>query len=363
MQSILSFISFVFWVAVVAVTVMGFLAFRGYNGLRLLSENVKEAWSNIGVTVGKQASLINQLINAVSSYAEGEKLVMLKVSQDASLSAVQQVHQQGGLVMSAVSGMAQKFPDLKANGQYVSLMNAISDVENQLEHQRQSYNAATKAYNVRRTSIPDVFYSKLLGFNEAPYLDFDGSSEKNTSTLQSFVTDDGQRLNQLLSGAGNKVLEVSQQVASATIVHSKHIATVAKSKVEEIRHQQTQNLNLPKGAADDGDATVIAVKAQRNQLIDIGGSAQGRVFDLSPAGSVIGRAESATICVQDTQVSKHHAWLGKEDGRWVLKDQNSSNGTFIGDDLETRVTQAELLNGMVISLGSHNDTRFKVSLA
>jgi len=131
-QTIVSFFSFVFWTVLLLATVLAVLAFRGYNALRLLSENVKEAWSNIGVTVGKQASLINQLINTVSSYSEGEKLVMLKVSQDASLGAVQQAHQQGGLVLSAVSGMAQKFPDLKSNGQYVSLMKSITDVENQL---------------------------------------------------------------------------------------------------------------------------------------------------------------------------------------------------------------------------------------
>lgn len=359
MQTIWGFITFIFWAAVLLGGFVAFLAFRGYNGLRLLSENVKEAWSNIGVTVGKQASLINQLINTVNSYAEGEKLVMLKVSQDASLGAVQQVHQQGGLVMSAVNGLAQKFPDLKANGQYVSLMNSITEVENQLEHQRQSYNAATKTYNVRRTSIPDVFYSKLLGFGEAPYLDFDGSSEKNSATLQQFVTDDGERLNQLLSNAGSKVRAASQQATAVAVNQGKQLAVAAMAKVDEMRHPQFAETSDQAGSTANDDATIVSARPARMRLVDVAGSADGKTFDLTPKGLTIGRAETADITVKDTQVSKHHLWVGQTNGVWTLKDQNSSNGTFVGSDLVNRVTEVELKPEVIVSLGSHGGTKFR----
>ena len=362
MHAILGFLSFIFWTVVLAAVVMAFLAFRGYNGLRLLSENVKEAWTNIGVTVGMQASLINQLINVVSSYAEGEKLVMLKVSEDASLGAVQQAHQQGGVVLSAVNGMAQRFPDLKANGQYVSLMNSINAVEDQLQHQRQAYNAATKAYNVRRTSIPDVFYSKLLGFGEVPYLDFDGASEKNAAAMQQFATDDGERLNQLLAGAGNRVVGASQQVANAAMTQGRQLAGAAKARVEEIRQRPAaSDATLIAGAlpmADD--ATVMAVKPASPKLLDVGGTAAGKTFDIAPQGLLIGRADTADIAVNDSQVSKHHAWVGHTNGRWVLTDQNSSNGTYVGTDLVNRVSEVELKPDLVLVLGSHGATKFKV---
>ena len=362
MQAIANFFSFLFWTIVIVGAVFAFLAFKGYNGLRLLSENVKEAWSNIGVTVGKQASLINQLINTVSSYSEGEKLVMLKVSQDASLGAVQQVHQQGGLVLSAVNGLAQRFPDLKANGQYVTLMKSITDVENQLEHQRQSYNAATKAYNVRRTSIPDVFYSKLLGFGEAPYLDFDGSSEKNAVTMQQFVTDDGERLNQLLSSAGNKVKEVSQQATSAAITQGKQIAEVAKAKMVEIRHSTPSDQTITTTAPlTDNDAPIVATKPLQVRLQDLGGTANNQTFDIAPQGLVIGRSETADICVSDGQVSKHHAWVGQAHGRWLLKDKGSSNGTYVGSDLDARIDEIELAQDLIFTLGTNGTTKFKVT--
>lgn len=363
MSTIIGFLSTLFWTAVVLVAVLGFLAFRGYNGLRLLSENVKESWSNIGVTVRKQASLINQLISVVSSYAEGEKLVMLKISEDASLGAVQQMHQQSGVVLSAVTGVAQRFPDLKANAQYTTLMNSIQTVENQLEQQRQNYNAATKAYNVRRTSIPDVFYSKLLGFGEAPYLDFDGASEKDAGTLKNFVTDDGERLNQFLSSAGNRVLEASQQAGNAALAQGKQLAAAAKARVEEIRQPAGDDQTMVATANAGDDATVLVQAARELQLVDVAGSAAGKTFPVPAKGLTIGRANTADIMVNDTLVSKAHAWFGNENGRWLLKDNNSSNGTFVGGDLQNRVTQVELTDGLTVSLGSHGGTCFKVAFA
>ena len=343
MQSIFGFLTGLFWLVVGVVVLLGFLAFRGYNGLRLLSENVKEAWSNIGVTIGKQASLINQLIAAVNNHAEGEKLVMLKVSQDASVGAVQQLHQQGGLMLSAVNGMMQRFPDLKASTQFSHLMDAITQVENQLEHQRQAYNAATKAYNVRRTSIPDVFYAKVLGFASVPYLDFDGASARNPATLNAFVTEDNARLNHLLAGNTSPAVAAPPQAAAATRPPERQIATV----------------DFAVDAPDAADATVIGGRPARLHLVDVGGTANGQTFEVRPLGMVIGRATTADIVVQDNQVSKQHAWIGRTEGRWLLRDQSSSNGTFIDSAPTTRVTEIALTTNTEILLGAQG-TRFRV---
>lgn len=362
MSAILGFLSFVFWVLVIGVAILAWCAFRGYNGLRLLSENVKEAWSNIGVSVRKQASMINQLINVVSSHAEGEKLVMLKVSEDASLGAVQQMHQQGGMVLSAVNGLAQRFPDLKSNTQYLSLMQSINAVENQLEQQRQGYNAATKQYNVQRTSIPHVFYSKLLGFGPAPYLDFDGASERDVAAMQSFNTDDGERLNQLLGKAGNTVREVTQQAGQAAgqmgqkaVVQGRQILQAARAQIEDA----TMTRPGAAGAPEAGDDTLVVHRSLA--LVDITGSAGRQRFTLRPEGQTIGRAATADIVVEDNQVSKEHAWVGQVEGRWLLRDQDSSNGTYVNGNYAQRVDEVELVPGLVVSLGHHEGTRFEVA--
>ena len=208
------------------------IAFFGYNGLRKLSESIREAMSNIGVVSKKQASLINQLIDVVKGYQESEKLVMLKVSDDiSSAGQAAQVYQQSNMVLSAASGIAQKFPELKANQQYNRLIDSIQACEAQLESARKQFNDAVKVYNVKRSSIPTVFYAATLGFKAAPYLEFDGASQVvDMGTIKNFSSDaDGERLNELLGQAGSKVLQVSNKA----IESGRLIAGAAQGKITQ----------------------------------------------------------------------------------------------------------------------------------
>ncbi len=159
MTAIVNFIEGLLQLVIFVAIVIGVIAFFGYNKLRALSESIKEAWSNIGVAGRKQASLINQLIDVVKGYQESEKLVMLKVSEDMSSTAnVAQMYQQFGMVLSSVNGLAEKFPELKANEQYQRLIDSIQSCESQLEAARANYNRAVRDYNTARSSIPTVFF-------------------------------------------------------------------------------------------------------------------------------------------------------------------------------------------------------------
>jgi len=213
MSSLFSFIGSVIEFLFFIVIVLTVIALFGYNSLRSLAEQIRESWSNIGVTARKQVSLINQLIEVVKGFQESEKLVMLKVSDDmSSANSVSQMHQQAGMVLSTVSGMARQFPELKSNQQYARLIDSIQACEAQLENARQTYNKSIKAYNTKRSSIPTVFYAHLLGFKPAGYLEFDGSGEtSDTGSMNTFVSDDGERVNALLGQAGNKLLNLSSR--------------------------------------------------------------------------------------------------------------------------------------------------------
>ncbi len=99
-----------------------------------------------------------QSINVVKGYRESEKLVMLKVSDDtSSAAAIAQLHQQSRIVMLSVSGLAQKFPELKASEQYQRLITSIQECESALEGSRQHYSGSVKAYNTLRSSVPQMF--------------------------------------------------------------------------------------------------------------------------------------------------------------------------------------------------------------
>lgn len=238
-------IQFVFILA----AVVAVIAFFGYNALRALSESIRESWSNIGVVGRKQASLVNQLIDVVKGYQESEKLVMLKVSDDmTSANNVAQLHQQSGMVLSTISGMARNFPELKSNEQYQRLIDSIQSCEAQLESARQGYNRRVKEYNTKRSSIPMVFYAATLGFKVAPYLEFNGefdgdAKSLDVGTLKTFTCDDdGERLNALLGQAGNKLLdfsskaiEVGKVVTHKAVESGKAIAEKTQEKIREVK--------------------------------------------------------------------------------------------------------------------------------
>ena len=246
-----SLISTLFWVALTLGVIFGVIAFFGYNKLRHLSESVKETWSNVTVVQHKQISLINQLLDVVKGYQESEKLVILKVSEDASNTAsVAQMYQQSGMVLSTVSGMAQKFPELKANEQYKRLIDSIQTCEKELEVARQRFNQSVKDYNIQRSSIPHVFYSTTLGFRAASYLEFAGSEQvSDMGALKSFSSDtDGDRLNQLLSAAGGRALEMggkayeSGRVITAKAIESgKALAENAQEKIRDLSDKVEKN--------------------------------------------------------------------------------------------------------------------------
>lgn len=233
MSEFFGFIGGLIQLILVAGLVVAIIAFFGYNTLRALSESIREGWSNIGVVGKKQASLVNQLIEVVKGYQESEKLIMLKISDDVSSAGqLALLSQQSSMVLSAVGGMAQKFPELKSNEQYQRLIDSIQTCEAQLESARQKYNAVVKSYNTTRSSIPHVFYASTLGFGSAPYLEFDGATTSlEVGAMKSFSSDDdGERLNLLLGQAGNKLL----QAGAKALEGGRAMAETAQEKIRQI---------------------------------------------------------------------------------------------------------------------------------
>jgi LemA protein len=172
---------------------------------------VKEAWSNIGVVTRRKVALVNQLIEMVHEYQESEKLVMLKISDDLTTNSVQRANQQSGTVLAAINGIAQRYPELKASEQYNHLASAINGSEIDLQNIRRTYNKVTREYNVARTSIPDVFYSQFLGFHAAPYLSLDAAESPDASVQQPMISDDGERVSELLGMAGRAARNLAAQ--------------------------------------------------------------------------------------------------------------------------------------------------------
>ena len=107
-------------------------------------------------------------------------------------------------------------------------------------------------------------------------------------------------------------------------------------------------------------------KANATKLLPIGmliaktGTHRGLVFAVEPSGLKIGRDRAKNNVVIDRDiVSREHAWIGLVDGKVVIKDLNSLNGTFINSIDEARIQTAELKDGDLIFIGKTSSETFK----
>lgn len=234
MDAILDFFSTVFWLCFWLALILGVLALMSYNKLQRLAQEVREKASNVQVAVSKKIQLVNQLIDVVRGFQQAEQFTQLKISQDNTAQAMSGAYQQSGAVLTSLQAVADRFPELKASEQYHRLIDSIQACEKDIESRRNQFNAAVKLYNSERSAIPTVFVARLIGFSEAPYLEFDTSGAPDMSTLQSFRTDDGERLNQLLGKAGDGLLSGARLLANK----ASEIGAAATEKVKEVRAAQ-----------------------------------------------------------------------------------------------------------------------------
>lgn len=92
----------------------------------------------------------------------------------------------------------------------------------------------------------------------------------------------------------------------------------------------------------------------------VSGPLSGQRFEIKPGGDFIGRdGGSSQIVIGDPRISKRHVWIGVKNGRVVIEDQNSRNGTFVNDPRSARVTETSLNPGDTVILGESDVARFE----
>jgi LemA protein len=231
METIVGLISTLFTLMFLAAIALAVVAVWSYNSMRRLAENVKEAQSNVDIALRKKVSLINRLSEMANQYREGEKLVMLKVSQDASEAAMRDAYQQSGAMMAAIQGMAQRFPELKATDQFRELVPAIDRAESDLQTWRVRCNGTIKDYNSHRSALPHALYAGMLGFHPARYLELETVESSDSMVERPIFADDGDRVNELLGMAGTKMLDATKTLASQGRLLAEKAATRVQTEM------------------------------------------------------------------------------------------------------------------------------------
>lgn len=164
-------------IIIFGVLIFGTLAVIGYifviyNGLISLKENMKKSWANIDVLLKQRYDELPKLVSVCESYAEFEKSVLdrLMEAREGYMRAdtVSQKAKASGAISSALSGLfalAENYPDLKSNNNFLQLQNRISHLEESLADRREFYNDSVNNYNIRIQQIPDLFVANFLRFD------------------------------------------------------------------------------------------------------------------------------------------------------------------------------------------------------
>ena len=163
-----------------------------YNNLVGLRNNRENAFANIDVQLKQRHDLIPQLVATVKGYAAHEKEVFEKVTEarTAAMNATTindkiAAENQLSNAMLNLKAVAEAYPDLKANQNFMQLQTEISDIENKLAAVRRFFNSATKELNNGVQKFPAVLFAGMFGFHKEPL--FDGKQGLATDFLQILV--------------------------------------------------------------------------------------------------------------------------------------------------------------------------------
>lgn len=151
-----------------------------YNSLVQSRNRVDEAWSDIEVQLKRRYDLIPNLVNTVKGYAKHEEGVFTKVT-DARAAAMaaptpgQKLAAENQLsqTIRSLFAVAENYPELKANQNFLSLQSDLTDTEDKIQAARRFYNGNVRDYNTKLQTFPQNLFASMLGFTARTFFDID----------------------------------------------------------------------------------------------------------------------------------------------------------------------------------------------
>ena len=166
------------WIILGIIVVLVLIVVGVYNGLVKSRMQTREAWSQIDVQLKRRNDLIPNLIETVKGYAKYEGDTLAKVTQlrqqVAQASSPAEAMAASDALSRQVAGIfavAENYPDLKANTNFMQLQEELTNTENKISYARQLYNSVTSNYNVKLETFPSNVIAKMFGFKAAEFLE------------------------------------------------------------------------------------------------------------------------------------------------------------------------------------------------
>lgn len=162
-------------IAVVAVAAIGI-----YNGLVQLRNRCENSWAQVDVQLKRRYDLIPNLVETVKGYAKHEKEVFQKVTEARTSAINAGTVKEQGMAENQLSGalkslfaVAESYPDLKANQNFLMLQEELAGTESKIAYARQFYNDTVMKFNTKQQVFPANIIAGMFGFKEREYFEIE----------------------------------------------------------------------------------------------------------------------------------------------------------------------------------------------
>ena len=175
------------WIVLAVVAVLAVWGYSVYNGLVEKEEAVHGAWSNVETQYQRRSDLIPNLVNTVKGYAAHESQTLESVTEARSkatsinltvdeltpetLAAYQQAQGEVRSALGRLIAVAEQYPDLKANQNFIELQAQLEGTENRISVARKAFNEEAQRYNTAVRRFPGNLIAGLFGFARKPYFE------------------------------------------------------------------------------------------------------------------------------------------------------------------------------------------------
>ena len=171
------------WIIVILVVVLIGYVVLTYNGLVSMRNRIENAWAQIDVQLKRRYDLIPNLVETVKGYAAHERETLEAVIQARNAAMAAQGPQEQAQAENVITGalkslfaVAEAYPDLKANQNFLELQEELTGTEGRIAYARQFYNDTVLRYNTRIQTFPPAIIASLFKFSEREYFETDDES-------------------------------------------------------------------------------------------------------------------------------------------------------------------------------------------
>ncbi len=177
------------WLIIGGIVVLLILFIVGtYNSLVTKRRIVNKAWSDIDVQLMRRFDLIPNLVETIKGITKHEESVFTQIAkyrsaykEAGSVEEKQKIANDMAKTMIQVNAVAENYPELKANKNFLQLQDELANTENKIAYSRQYYNESVTMYNMAIETIPSNIIASLFNFKEATVFQADEKARENVS--------------------------------------------------------------------------------------------------------------------------------------------------------------------------------------